>query len=140
MTENKVPWDIPKSTSNTHEELLYQEILDLEKKGCRVIRVKRKLPDAIAITPEGKIIAVEILGRKRRTDPKGKSKGYRWDGGQSVQKKRWSYSQFDDIIFVLFDRNGSGWTHKLTASETWPDWTKNEMKKPDPEEKEKEEE
>ena len=112
------------NTSYRHEELLYEEIMDLREKGWWVVPVKRKLPDAIAISPDRtKIVAIEVLGRKKRTDSKGKSKGYRWDGGKGVEKKRWDYGHFDDIIFVLFDRSGSDWKHRMIASDTWPQWT-----------------
>lgn len=107
--------------SQRHENLLYEEIYSLEEKGWHIVDVRRTLPDAIAISPEGKIVAIEVLGRKKRYDSKGKSKGWQWDGGKNVLDKRWRYQKYDDIIFVLFDRGESNWKSRLVASEEWPD-------------------
>ena len=107
------------TTSKLHEDLLYEEIDSLKEQGWRVLDIRRTLPDAIAVTPEGKVVAIEILGRKKRTDKKGRSKGWQWDGGKSVTQKRWLYQNYDDIIFVLFDRGGSGWKRRIVASEEW---------------------
>lgn len=106
--------------SQRHENLLYAEIDRLQDEGWHVLDVRHTLPDAIAISPEGKIVAIEVLGKKRRTDPKGRSKGYVWDGGKSVNQKRFLYQRYDDIIFILFDRSGSDWKLRVVASEEWP--------------------
>lgn len=105
--------------ANLHETLLYEELKSLKEQGWRVMDIRHTLPDAIVISPDGKVIAVEILGRKKRIDTKGRSKGYQWDGGKNVNLKRWLYQNYDDIIFVLFDRNGSGWKKRIVASEEW---------------------
>ena len=109
--------------SERHEELLYQEIRRLEAEGWRVVTVGRTQPDAIAISPDRKtIVAIEVLGRQKRFDAKGYSKGYRWDGGKSAIAKRRDYTRFDDIFFILFNRKGKGdWEKRIVASEEWPE-------------------
>ena len=109
-------------TSKRHEELLYKELHELEAKGWRTMSLGMNLPDAIVISPDRtQIVAIEVLGRKKRKDPKGRSKGYVWDGGKNVNVKRWKYGRYDDIFFILFDRGDSGWTKRLVASEEWPE-------------------
>ena len=107
--------------SQKHEALLYEELDDLEAKGYRVLALGEKQPDAIVISPQNEIIAVEILGKKQRRDAKGKSKGWAWDNNKSINDKRWLYGHYDDIIFVLFDRGGSGWQERIVATEEFPD-------------------
>ena len=109
------------TTSQRHENLLYEEIYNLQEQGWHIVDVRRTLPDAIAVSPDGKIVAIEVLGRKKRYDVKGRSKGYQWDGGKSVKQKRWLYQQYDDIIFILFDRGDSNWKQRIIASVEWPD-------------------
>lgn len=108
--------------SERHEELLYQEIRRLEAEGWRVVTIGRTQPDAIAISPDREtIVAIEVLGRRKKTDAKGRSKGYIWDGGKSAITKKRLYTRFDDITFILFDRGGSDWQQRLVASEEWPE-------------------
>lgn len=107
--------------SPRHEDLLYDEMYKLEEQGYHIIYPGSYIPDAIVVSPEGKVLAVEVLGRIRRFDAKGKSKGYQWEGGKSIDKKRWLYQRYDDIIFILFDKNeGSDWKQRIVASEKWP--------------------
>jgi len=108
-------------TSPEHENLLHNEISELEDRGWHALDIGRSIPDGIAITPQGKIIAIEVLGRRKRYDAKGRSKGYHWDGNRDINDKRWLYQKYDDIIFILFDRDGSGWKKRVLASELWPD-------------------
>ena len=117
--------------SPRHEELLYQELRTLEKSGYKVLALGKKQPDAIVISPDNQIIAVEVLGKKRRRDHKGRSKGYAWDGGKGIQHKRWIYGHYDDIIFILFDRSGSDWQQRILASNEWPDMWEYEGEKRD---------
>ena len=112
--------------SDRHEELLYKELNELKSKGWYVLALGKKQPDAIVISPDKeRIVAIEVLGKKRRKDVKGSSKGIAWDGGQNIKKKRWVYGHYDDIYFILFDRSGSGWTQRIVATEEWPDMMAN---------------
>ena len=62
----------------------------------------RNYPDAIAVK-DGKIVAVEVLKKIRRTrDQRGWSRGYRLVGGLTFEEKRRRYANFDDILFVIF--------------------------------------
>lgn len=119
--------------SKQHESLLFDEIDILQQKGWRVLNISRGVPDAIAVTPDNKIVAIEILGRTKRFDKKGRSKGYQWSG--DLMKKRWNYGRYDDILFVLFTRGQmTGVDRRILASEEWPDWwnwNKDECKKVD---------
>ena len=121
----------PMPISKRHEELLYKELEILEAQGYRTLALGQKQPDAIVISPDNQIIAIEILGKKRRKDHKGRSKGFRWDGGKDMLHKRWIYGHYDDIIFILFDRSGSDWEQRVLASTEWPEMWEHEGKKRD---------
>jgi len=112
--------------SDRHEELLYKELQGLKEQGWSVLALGNKQPDAIVISPDkDKIVAIEVLGKKRRRDMKGTSKGVTWDGGRSILYKRWDYGHYDDIFFILFDRSGSDWTQRVVATEAWPEMMAN---------------
>ena len=106
-----------------HEHHLKNELDILEQKGYRILHIGRRMPDAIVISPENKVIAVEVLSRTKRRDAKGRNKGYRWDG--KIEDKRWQFGRFDDILFVLFSLPDDEPMRRILASEHFPDW--NEM-------------
>lgn len=78
-----------------HEVALTKIISRLESEGYRVVRMSRKIPDAIA-TKDGKLIAVEVLGKKYRGNGKG------WKNKFSFNEKRIAYNKFDSMIYEEF--------------------------------------
>lgn len=82
------------TTSELHEETLKKKIAELERKGFRVLDLERKCPDAIALK-NGKIYAVEILGRKYI---KGRGNTKKW----TFKAKKAIYSMFDGVLFETF--------------------------------------
>ncbi len=85
-----------------HEDTLTDAIVDLERKGWRVIRLNGKSPDAIAVRDD-RIVAVEVLARYERTR---KKKGHSWEiSGGTFQLKIQDYAMFDDVIFYTFRRS-----------------------------------
>ena len=83
--------------SETHDEVLQEEIEELQSKGFRVINLEGKNPDAIAIK-DGKVYAVEVLGisyyKKKR----------HWKGSFSIKQKRSIYHMFDGLFIKHFTR------------------------------------
>jgi hypothetical protein len=81
--------------SKRHENRLTEVIDELKGKGFHVIRLNGKCPDAIA-TKEGKLIAVEVIGKW------GKERRYRLTGGWTYTGKKRTYSMFDDVMIFDF--------------------------------------
>ena len=102
-----------------HEHYLKNELDVLEQQGYRVLHKHRWIPDAIVVSPDNKVIAVEILSRNRRLDEKGRSKGYRWN--KKMQDKKWKYAGFDDVLFVLFNIPDIEPMKRVLASDEWPE-------------------
>lgn len=82
------------ATSILHEKTLKEFILKLESEGYRVLDLERKCPDAIALK-DGKIYAVEVLGRQYK-------KGKGWKKKWTQNSKKNIYHMFDDIIIKDF--------------------------------------
>lgn len=81
--------------SKEHENALTKIIIRLESEGHRVVRMSRKLPDAIS-TKDGKIYAVEVCGKVHRGNGKG------WKNKYSLNEKRIAYKKFDGLIYEEF--------------------------------------
>ena len=101
--------------------------------------MKGSLPDAIA-AKDGKIIAVEVLGRQKRTPRptpkkgKGKSRGYRYSPRSPlVSTKR--FACYDDVLFVFFTYGEEGFIVEL-ASEKYPELFKRQREEFKQQEKE----
>ena len=93
-------------TSERHEELVKQKVEQLEAEGWHIVTIGRNHPDAIAVK-DGVIMAVEILRKmKRKTTQKrpgkGKSRGWRYQGGLTLIEKVRRYSRFDKTAFVIY--------------------------------------
>lgn len=109
--------------SKQHEELLYNKIAELSEKGWKCIPVKHTLPDAIALSPDGKLVAIEILGRKKRFRTRlGLKENRGWAYTPTTpMKRKTEYACYDDILFVIFERGVKGSEYSVMASEEWPD-------------------
>jgi hypothetical protein len=79
-----------------HEAILDEAILEMQKKGWRIIRLDGKSPDAIAVK-DGRIVALEVMGRTWR-----QGKGWDLAGHGTFQTKKQEYSMFDEIMFWTF--------------------------------------
>lgn len=97
--------------SKQHEDELQKTIEKLTEEGYRVINLQGQSPDAIA-TKEGKIIAVEVLGKSWRYHPKTTSKELH--SGWTHLGKIKEYSMFDDVKIIEFVRNGEGFDNGKT--------------------------
>lgn len=86
------------STSETHEAVLKNFLTELKEKGYTVIDLERKCPDGIAVK-DGKIYAVEVLGRKHV-----KNKGFARK--TTPQMKREIYHMFNDVLIKEFKYGG----------------------------------
>jgi hypothetical protein len=93
--------------SKQHEDELRKTIASLEKEGYRVIDLCGYSPDAIAIK-DGKIIAVEVLGKQWRKSPTGNAEQLHAGWTHSGKKKQ--YMMFDDLKIVTFVRSGEGFS------------------------------
>lgn len=82
--------------SETHEKTLREYKQELEEKGARVILLRETSPDGIAVFPDGRICAIEVLGRHHRA-----GKGWHY-GGQTMKHKRRQYAMFDEVLFKQF--------------------------------------
>ena len=71
--------------SPRHEAKVAEVAEHLRKKGYRVVELHRKSPDAVAAV-KGKIVAVEILGPRIRTET----------------AKRLDYDMFDDVLIFHY--------------------------------------
>jgi len=71
-----------------HEMMLREYIRELEEEGYRVIDLKAKTPDAIAIK-DGKIIAIEVLRQYSK---------------RAVDDKIHNYDMFDDVFIQVICR------------------------------------
>jgi len=87
-----------KTGGKKHEKLLKETIKKLEKEKYRVIELKGKSPDAIAVK-NNKIVAVEILGVSYNYKKK------RWHKSWTYTQKEDNYSMFDRVIIKKFKRN-----------------------------------
>jgi hypothetical protein len=85
-----------------HEDVLTEYIEELTNEGYRVIRLRGKSPDAVAvrvlITGELIISAVEVLGSTYR-------KGKGWHKTWTHRAKRKIYSMFDEVLIRTFKRD-----------------------------------
>ena len=94
-----------KEGKKQHEDVLTDYIEDLECEGYRVIRLKGKSPDAIAVRyilnednlAELEISAVEVLGKTHR-------KGRGWHGSWTRAQKQRDYDMFDKVLIRTFKR------------------------------------
>jgi Holliday junction resolvase len=80
--------------SKEHEAALAEAIKGLESQGYRVVKTNNKVPDAIA-TKDGKLIAVEIMGKKWR-----KNKG--WCCKHTKREKQINYGDYDELLYFNF--------------------------------------
>jgi hypothetical protein len=80
--------------SKEHEDALASFIGRLQSQGYRVVKMHRKLPDAVA-TKDGKLYAVEIIGQKW-------SPNDGWKNTQTFQEKKVAYSMFDGVLIEKF--------------------------------------
>lgn len=87
---------MPQVGSKKHEEVLKLYITELEEEGFKVIDLKGKSPDAIAVK-DNKVCAVEVLGSTYR-------KGKGWHKGWTRKHKQTQYSMFDDVFIRVFKR------------------------------------
>jgi len=78
------------------EKSLKEFQMELLQQGYRVILLRGMSPDGIAISPEGKIYAIEVLGQHWRR------KGGWHQGGPTVSEKRRQYAMFDDLLIRFF--------------------------------------
>lgn len=78
-----------------HEKKLTEIIEELKQKGYHVVRLDGKSPDAVA-TKDGKLIAVEVLGKY------GKRRNYKLAGGHTIAGKKRNYKMFDDVLVFTF--------------------------------------
>ncbi|MCJ7424860.1 hypothetical protein MUP01_11440, partial [Candidatus Bathyarchaeota archaeon] len=81
----------------------------MESEGYRVIELHGYSPDAIAIK-DGRITAVEVLGKQWRTNPRGGTKELHGSWTHAGKKKQ--YAMFDALKIVSFVRNGEGFSDK----------------------------
>jgi len=96
-----------------HEATLAEFAEQLRKKGYRVIILNGASPDGIAISPEGRVCAIEVLGQSWRA-------GHGWGCKSTFAEKKRLYSMFDDILFAVFRYSKAkyklrGLTNKLQA-------------------------
>jgi len=78
-----------------HEQRLREVVEELKSKGFHVVCLNGKSPDAIA-TKDGKLIAVEVIGKY------GKNRRYKLSGGWTFTGKRKIYGMFDDVLIYTF--------------------------------------
>ena len=69
----------------------------LKMEGYHIVRLHGKSPDAVA-TKDGKLIAVEVIGKY------GKERKYKLTGGYTFAGKKREYSMFDDVLIFTFYR------------------------------------
>ena len=82
------------NVSKEHEEELEKYMNELKEQGFKVIKVGRKIPDAIAVK-RGKVFAVEMMGKRHR----GK-KGWTFKVGK--KQKLEAYAAYDGVLFRAF--------------------------------------
>ncbi len=94
---------MPQKGSEGHETRLREYAKELESKGWRVISLKGKSPDAIAVQNEA-VVAVEVLSKVRMSKLKrGKwIREWRYASGYTLAEKRRNYSMFDDVFFAVW--------------------------------------
>jgi hypothetical protein len=81
--------------SEEHELSLTLLIQELKNAGYHVIKTYRKIPAGIA-TKDGKIYAVEVLGRTY--------KNKKWKTSATKEQKIKDYKEFDGVLFGFFLR------------------------------------
>jgi hypothetical protein len=79
-----------------HESTLQSFKHELEQQGARVILLRALSPDGIAVFPDGRICAIEALGKHHRT-------GKGWHAGWSFRGKARQYSMFDEVLIKPFN-------------------------------------
>ncbi len=94
---------MPQKGSVGHEKRLHEFKYELEREGWRVVVLKGKSPDAIAVKGQT-IVAVEVLQKTRM--PKLRKghwrREWRYTSGYTLAEKKRNYDMFDDVFFVVW--------------------------------------
>lgn len=77
-----------------HEKFLDIYIEELRAEGYNVIKMGRKIPDAVA-TKDGKLFAVEMMDKPARS-------GLGWVNPHTLKEKQINYSKFDGLLYREF--------------------------------------
>lgn len=94
--------------SKQHEAELLKAIKDMESKGYKVVNLHGVCPDAIAIK-NNYVIAVEVLGKDVRNNPKSQSLENHASWTFSGKKRQ--YRMFDDVKIFVFIRDKTGFSN-----------------------------